>query len=159
MSMQACRWQNFVNPAAALHCRLPFIQAPRCTPENETSSSPAPEQQIPSPTSSLYAMLDVLAYSRPRLDPCRAISDSCPILVLGRRFSAFSILYPHRRQCVLVSASFLGRLFPAPRLHCYVKAQPGCVLSPVLHLGRLSSASQPLVTSRLPMHPRIRVLV
>ena len=58
-----------------------------------------------------------------RLDPCPrfpilVLPAPVPILVLGRRFPAFPILYPRCRQRVLVSASFLGRLSstsPAPR--------------------------------------------
>lgn len=60
----------------------------------------------------------------PRLSPTssrspprdsRFLSDPAPvpILIFGRRFPAFSILYPRRRQCTLVSASLPGRLSSA----------------------------------------------
>ena len=60
------------NPAVALRCRLPFIQARRCTPETETNSSPAPEQQTPSPMSSLIP------------DLVQILALRFPILVLSR---------------------------------------------------------------------------
>jgi len=93
----------------------------------------------------------------PRLSPTssrspprdsRFLSDPAPvpILVLGRRFPAFSILYPRRRQCTLVSASLPGRLSSA--FQPLVTHSCQCALFYVLRPGRpCPTHSRPFVLS------------
>jgi len=78
-----------------------------------------------------------------------------PILALGRRLRAFSILYLRSRLCILVSASCPGRLFLAFRLLVTSKLSPD-VLSQSSVLVASISHSRYVLRS---MHPHIRVLV
>ena len=70
MSMQTCRWRTFVKPRSGPALPAAFYPSP------EMYSGDRDKLLASSGATNPFA--DVLAYSRPRPDPCPAIPDSCP---------------------------------------------------------------------------------